>query len=987
MTRIAHSVRLFIGFIRHSISSKKLLPLTLVFAPVFVVLVFLGSSGGAYRADYGLDGGVSVGKFLDGKLPSLDPDASLDWKIVDAFSNLSFVNPIYLLQEPGTNDLWVAEHAGKIYRFPRDPNVTVGQRQLILDITSQVKQDDVSGVKSFVFHPEYGQEGSPNANYVYVFYRYTPNPPASDDDAYLRVSRFNVKGDGTIDKASEYVLIHQFSSNRWHDGGDMLFDDEGFLYISLGEDTNVAKAQTLDGGLFGGILRIDVDMDPSRSHPIRRQPENFAFNMPAGWEDSYSQGYYIPNDNPWVDEGGNYLEEYYAVGLRAPHRMTYDEVDGKIWIGEVGEWQREQVLILEEKANYGWPVWEGTEPGDKVGNVVLTEGNLTFPIYEYPHSVGQAIIGGHVYRGSQFAAELGGKYIYADYNTRNVYALSFDGMTGDPIVEYLAKAPAGGLLGGIGKDVDDELYFIRFAGYKTSNGRIFKLQKSTQVVSDPPALLSQTGAFSNLSSMTPINALIPYDVINPLWSDGTDKSRWFSVPNNGTHNFSHEQITFSEQGNWEFPVGSVIVKHFEYNGKKIETRFLVRGDDSQWYGLSYRWRADQSDADLLEDGLVENIDVGGEVLEWQFPSRTQCFQCHTDNPGTVLGLRTHQLNKEILYPRTGRVANQLATYAHIGLLGNDFDESIFDNVLTAAALDDESADLTLRIRSYLDSNCSHCHQPSGTAVGLFDARLTTPLKDQNIINGPVVKPIVADPAVIAPGDQESSVMYVRMNSLQEGIAMPPLARHKIDAEAVAAMSAWIDFVGDNPDLPVELAGFEGIADGASVILRWNTLSELNNYGFEVERRTRTTAFETIGFVDGMGTTEAEQTYQFVDEAPASNGEVLLYRLKQIDFDGRFEYSREIEVQPLAPMQAVLHDNYPDPFNPTTTIEYEVPAQLQVTLIVFDMLGREVVRLVDADQHPGRYSVTLDASDLPSGTYIYRLVAGDKAIAKKLVLAK
>ncbi len=957
----------------------------LAFALVLTAIsLFIGSTSGIHYADHGRDQAVAVGKFLDGQFPNLDPNTSLNWQIVDAFPNLSFVNPIYLLQEPGTNYIWVAEHAGKIYRFEKNSNVTAGERTQILDISSQVKQDDVNGIKSFAFHPEYGQSGSPNAKYVYIFYKYTPNPPVNDDDGYIRVSRFTVNDNGTIDKGSEYVLIHQYSSNKWHDGGDMLFDKDGFLYISVGEDTNVAKAQMLDGGLFGGVLRIDVDQDPSRSHPIRRQPQNVAYNMPSGWEDSYSQGYYIPNDNPWVNENGQYIEELYAVGLRAPHRMTYDAVEDKIWIGEVGEYQREEVNILKKKANYGWPIWEGDLPGDKVGSTVLTDGDLTFPTYAYSHAEGQAIIGGHVYRGSVFANELGGKYIYADYNTRNVYALSVDESTGETTVEFLAKSPSGGLLGGIGKDADNELYFIRFASYQSNNGKIFKLQKSSQEVSNAPALLSQTGAFNSLSSLTPKNAMIPYSVNNPLWSDGTDKQRWFAVPNNGSHNYPQEQLTFSEEGNWEFPGGSVFMKHFNYNNKKIETRFLVRGDNGEWYGLSYKWRDDQSDADLLEDGLTTTIDVGGgETIEWQFPSRDECFKCHTDNSGIVLGFRTRQLNKQSYYPTTGRTANQLDTYAHLGLLGNEFDESRLDNVLTSASLDDDQADVSLRVRSYLDSNCSHCHQPSGTAVASFDARLTTPLDQQNLVNGPVVNPLVPNSAVIKPGHPEQSVLYLRMNSVEEGVAMPPLAKKKLDQKALDLLMEWIN----DPLLPVDLVNFQGVADGTSVNLQWETRTEQNNYGFEIQRRSASSDFVKIGFVEGQGTTSDAQDYRFVDEHPITGGEVLIYRLKQIDFDGQFEYSPEVTVRLDAPNRAKLHDNYPDPFNPVTTIEYEVPLQGAVKLTLYDMLGREVRQLVDAAQPAGRYRISLDASDLPSGTYIYRLQTGDVALAKKLVLAK
>ncbi len=416
---------------------------------------------------------------------------------------------------------------------------------------------------------------------------------------------------------------------------------------------------------------------------------------------------------------------------------------------------------------------------------------------------------------------------------------------------------------------------------------------------------------------------------------------------------------------------------------------MVRGDDAEWYGLSYKWRDNQSDADLVDiGGETADIQIGNETFRWRFPSRNECFQCHTDVAGTVLGLKTRQLDKDFFYPKSGKVANQLNSLAHVGLLGNDFDESLFDDVLVSANINDESAPIGYRVRSYLDSNCAHCHQPSGPAVALFDARLTTPLTQQGLVNGPVVKYLgLQDPLVISPGNLESSVLYHRMASLEEGVAMPPLARHKIDEDALAVLRDFIIALGVDPNLPVELTGFVGIADGPSVHLSWQTLTETNNAGFEVQRRTASTAFSTLTFIPGAGTTTIQQSYVFNDEFPVSNGETLSYRLKQIDFDGRFEYSDEIEVDIQAPQKAVLHDNYPNPFNPSTTISYEVPAQVQVSLMVYDMLGREVTTLVDADQPAGRYEVTFDASDLPSGTYLYQLVAGNEKETKKLILAK
>ena len=927
---------------------------------------------------------VEVGMFLDWVLPDLDPNKSLNWKIVDAFPNLVFKNPVYALQEPGSNDLWVAEHAGKIYRFNNRKEVTAEEKTNILDISSRVKQDDASGLKSFAFHPEYGQDESPNAHYIYLFYRYTPFPPDNGDSAYLRLSRFSVQANGQINADSELVLIQQFSVSRWHDGGDILFDNEGYLYVSLGEDTQVAHAQTLNGGLFGGVIRIDVDMDTTRSHPIRRQPQNMAPSLPPGWENSFSQGYYIPNDNPWQSDGGTYLEEFYAIGLRSPHRMTYDQVNDEIWLGDVGESRREEINLITKKANYGWPIWEGSLPGDKAGNVLLNEGDIAFPVYSYTHTEGQAIIGGHVYRGATFADELTGSYIYSDYATRNVYALTLDESTGEPKVEFLAKAPAGGLISGLGKDASNELLLIQYGFYGEENGRLLRLEKTTQTVRSAPSTVSYTGAFTDFEAMTAKEALIPYSVINPLWSDGSTKKRWFAIPNNGSHDIPQEQMTFSANGNWDFPVGSVFVKHFSYKGTHIETRFLVRGEDSEWYGLSYKWREDQSDADLLEDGLITNLKIkSGETIQWQFPSRTQCFQCHTENAGVILGFRSHQLNSSTYYPSTGITANQLSTFATIGLLGDDFDVSQLDNLLTSAAIDDEEADVSFRVRSYLDSNCSHCHQPGGNAVALFDARLTTPLEEQNLIDGTVVESLVSGSRIVKPGDLNQSALYLRMNSLEAGITMPPLSRYTIDSTAIDLIREWIL----DPLLPVTLVRFHGISNGKTTTLQWETQSEQNNYGFEIQRRYVSTEFATIGFIEGKGTTETNHNYQFTDQMPPLHEQSIYYRLKQIDFNGQHEYSSEIRVFSPIPATAQLFDNYPEPFNPITTIGYELSRQGLVKIMLFDMLGRKVRTLVEEKQSAGSHQIVLDATDLPNGAYIYTLETMNTSIYKTLVVQK
>ncbi|MCS7212140.1 MAG: choice-of-anchor Q domain-containing protein [Chloroherpetonaceae bacterium] len=175
-------------------------------------------------------------------------------------------------------------------------------------------------------------------------------------------------------------------------------------------------------------------------------------------------------------------------------------------------------------------------------------------------------------------------------------------------------------------------------------------------------------------------------------------------------------------------------------------------------------------------------------------------------------------------------------------------------------------------------------------------------------------------------------------------------------------------------LPVELTSFEAKALAHGVELRWTTASEQNNAGFEVQRRrirgeVGSEAWQVLGFVRGYGTTSEAKSYSFLDRTASGRVE---YRLKQIDFDGTFEYSPVIEVEASVPRTFELLQNYPNPFNPTTVISYELPVATEVRLEVFDMLGRRVATLVNARQEAGRYQVSFNASELTSGLYLYRL---------------
>lgn len=185
-------------------------------------------------------------------------------------------------------------------------------------------------------------------------------------------------------------------------------------------------------------------------------------------------------------------------------------------------------------------------------------------------------------------------------------------------------------------------------------------------------------------------------------------------------------------------------------------------------------------------------------------------------------------------------------------------------------------------------------------------------------------------------------------------------------------------------VPVELTSFAAASDKNDVILTWNTATELNNQGFEIQRKI-TGEFERVGFVEGRGTTTESQNYLFRDKDLLSGN--YTYRLKQTDFDGSFAYSDEVEIEISQPNVFYLGQNYPNPFNPSTNIKYSIPADGNVTLKMYDILGEEVSTLVNEFQQAGTFDVVFDGSNLSSGVYYYQLTSGELTSTKKMMLTK
>jgi uncharacterized repeat protein (TIGR03806 family) len=309
-----------------------------------------------------------------------------------------------------------------------------------------------------------------------------------------------------------------------------------------------------------------------------------------------------------------------------------------------------------------------------------------------------------------------------------------------------------------------------------------------------PALLSQTGAFADVRVLRPAAGLLPYDLVLAFWSDGAAKSRFVAIPEG--------KVAFSPNGEWTFPPGTVFVKTFELpvddaqpqRRQRLETRLLVVDRKGGVYGVTYKWRPDLSDADLLAaTGLNENIAVrdaqGTHVQSWYYPSREDCVVCHNSHTHGPLGPKTRQMNRDVRYP-DGITENQLRRWNRLGLFSPAIEEKDFSSLPVLARADDVNRSVEDKARSWLDANCAHCHRPGGT-VANFDARYETPPESQHVVDGPVLIDQNVDRArVISPHDPWRSVALMRINT-NDDIRMPPLARHVIDAKGVALVRDWI----------------------------------------------------------------------------------------------------------------------------------------------------------------------------------------------------
>jgi uncharacterized repeat protein (TIGR03806 family) len=681
------------------------------------------------------------------------PDSDSSVAVTDPFPVLPDIpEPTKMLLEPVSDPRWfVLSKTGRLLTFDPD-NATA--TAIYLDLSGVVRTVSEGGLLGMSFHPDY-----PDTPEIFLSYTIDHSSPAMRSV----VSRFilddvTTPGAGTV----EQVILQVDQDFDNHNGGDIAFGPDGYLYFGLGDGGNGGdpnnRAQDTTR-LLGSMLRIDV-LGPGVSFP--------------------ANPYVIPADNPFAGNakcgpGANADDcpEIYAWGLRNPWRWSFDVDTGELWLADVGQGDYEEVDVIEQGGNYGWRCREGAHDFDTTG----CGAGLIDPVSEYSHSLGDSITGGYVYRGSAIP-ELFGRYVFSDYGSGRFWALESDGLggyTNDQLIDTNFGPTS------FAVDQDGELYFTDI-----NNSRLRQLVPAGPATADTiPNLLSDTGCTDPVDITRPYPGLLPYDINAPFWSDGALKDRHIGLPNNTT-------ITVDADDDWEFPIGTVIVKNFRLNGNLVETRHLMRHPDGVWAGYSYEWNDLQTEATRVKGG--KTVFTNGQF--WTYPSESQCMQCHTSVANFALGPETSQLNKSLTYPSTSRTANQLEVIDHIMMFTSPLPGPASDlPVLTDPF--DSGAGVSERARAYLHTNCSQCHRPGGPTPSTMDLRYTTSLADTNACDAvPLEGDLgVTNARLIAPGDAGRSLIIERAGR-RDSHGMPPLGSNLVDTDGVDLLTTWVSELGN-----------------------------------------------------------------------------------------------------------------------------------------------------------------------------------------------
>jgi uncharacterized repeat protein (TIGR03806 family) len=652
---------------------------------------------------------------------------------------------VALPSEPGA--LYGVERAGRVVRYELDASEPA--REVLLDLSGLLTGEGAA-LLGAAFHPDYDDNGL-------IFVHYVTGLPLRTVVASFRVD----PASGRAETSSERRVLLVTHPGEGRSGGALLFDEGGMLLVGLGDGGEASDATTTvtRDPRLGAILRLEVSTDDA-------------------------PGYAIPEDNPFASpEADERPPEVLAYGFADPVACAFDPADGQLWCVDRGKYWSE-LNAIERGEDHGWPAIENVVCTD-TQRLCLDSGAVN-PRLGYLHVEGACGAAGAVPLTTP--SELDGAVLYADACTG---AISGIGVRGEQEQKRSAIGGIGGAIAAIGRDGAGTLVVI------DGEGALLR----ARVVQDElpgtfPDLLSETGCFDGPSLSEPAPDLVPFDVRSPLWSDGTHKRRYMVVPEGA-------RIATSDAEPWQFPVGSIMVKEFALpfddrdpsSVKPIETRFMVRRP-AGWEFHSFRWNDEGTDAVRVQDEETVVYDVmrGGRAhaQSYLFPSSETCPVCHSASPGRALGPRTEQLNFDIGYE--GGARNQLEALAKLELfdrMPGEGSGTALDELPRLPDPRDQTGAIEPRVRSYLHSNCAHCHQPGGYSSPdlIMDLRFSRTLAETNICDQ---EPQFFNeaPKLIAPGDPESSALWIRTRAT--GLSrMPPVATSEVDPLGTVLLTRWI----------------------------------------------------------------------------------------------------------------------------------------------------------------------------------------------------
>ncbi len=679
------------------------------------------------------------------------PEPPLPFRVIRAYEKLPLFAPVYFRVEPGTDRIFFVDHKGD---WKEPGGLRVFQDRQDVDSSKPLLHMNRL-IYGFCFHPKYAENG-----FVFLI----SNGPMEAANKQNRISRFTVdrSQDGGLKDDSEVVVL-EWDSNG-HNGGDLAFGPDGFLYCPTGDGTSDSDPLETGQGLndlLAVMLRLDVD------HP------------------SNGKQYSVPPDNPFVNTPGA-RPEIWAYGFRNPWRMDYDHESNQLWLGQNGQDLWEQVYLIRKGENYGWSVQEGSHPF----YVQRPSGPqpITAPVAEHHHSESRSLTGGIVYRGDKLP-ELNGCFIYGDYSTGKIWGVRHDGTQ---VTFHRELADTTLQITGFAMNNAGELLVIDHAG------GFYRIELNPPVAPTAfPRKLSDTGLFASVAEHRLLPSVIPYSVNVELWSDGAFKQRWLAVPRD-------EKIEYTSNRGWTFPNGSVLVKSFALEREAghaetrrwVETRLMVR-QQNEWVGYSYRWNDDQTDAVLLDAPGADvefrikdqTVDGGVRKQTWRYPSRAECMVCHSRAVNYVLGLTENQMNRDHDYGEVKR--NQLQMLSDLAFFKGPLPKPV-EELSRLTDPFDATVDLQTRATSYLHANCANCHVEAGGGNAQFSAEIDAKPDQVRLYD---VRPVhtsfdIADARLVAPGAPERSLLLQRMQRRGHG-QMPPMATNQIDLPAIELIRQWI----------------------------------------------------------------------------------------------------------------------------------------------------------------------------------------------------